>query len=821
MSIVGRYNPKLLFFPEKLLLKMNTIREEALTIVEAPLGYGKTTAVHHFMQESDISYIWVDVERKDNYHFFEMLCSAIKVADENVADELKAAGYPFDESSCDNAVNILKNVNCNDGIVLVFDNFQNVTDELITKMLVDTANIYNSKIHIVFITQSINTTTLSDLIYNQMDANYISKKEFEFSVDEIIEYYRKCGIKLNENEAVYLQKYTDGWISAIYLQLLYYIEKKSFEPDIGINYLIGEMFWDRLSVQCQDLLIRLGLFEQFTMRQAIMMSEDKLSEKEIKEMLSSIQLIHYDKTSRKYKIHGLLRFFLEEERENLEVIFQNDIYSQTGRWYAGNQEYEKAIHAFYRAGNYKAIYGMGFKISDLEGFINNDNKQMFINIIQDVDSEYKERFIDCQIVMCLVLYIYHEKDFFEQECKIVKEYLDKNTFMSPRKKERLNGEMNLLFALKEFNDLGKMKKYLEKASEYIKSPDENISSGFTWTFKTPSVLFNLLREDISSKKLLEEFEQTIPLYYKITGGKSKGAEALMRGEILLNQMDLDGAEVLCHKALYMSETREQIEIYAGALFLLARISIYKNDLDNLKYIAKTIRKKISETDNNDISITMDLAMSYLYILLGRYDKISPWLKYSNEIEKKCVIYNLIYANVLYGRYLIENNEYKVFAGISGTMLNAAGIYKNSLSKIYTYIYIAVGNYKYKNDMEKSVKFIKEAFALAKKDDIILPFVENYHLLEEIFNNNMFVKDEFANKIKNYSEIYELRNISMNDRGNGLTKREKEIAHLAAERFTNKEIALKLHISENTVKSNLKTVYSKLGISNRSELNGKV
>ena len=51
----------------------------------------------------------------------------------------------------------------------------------------------------------------------------------------------------------------------------------------------------------------------------------------------------------------------------------------------------------------------------------------------------------------------------------------------------------------------------------------------------------------------------------------------------------------------------------------------------------------------------------------------------------------------------------------------------------------------------------------------------------------------------------------------LTVRESEIAELASGKLTNKEIAAQLHISENTVKTTLKRVYQKLGISGRDEL----
>ena len=53
--------------------------------------------------------------------------------------------------------------------------------------------------------------------------------------------------------------------------------------------------------------------------------------------------------------------------------------------------------------------------------------------------------------------------------------------------------------------------------------------------------------------------------------------------------------------------------------------------------------------------------------------------------------------------------------------------------------------------------------------------------------------------------------------NQLTVRESEIAELASRKMTNKEIASQLNISENTVKTTLKRVFQKLGVSGRGEL----
>ena len=59
---------------------------------------------------------------------------------------------------------------------------------------------------------------------------------------------------------------------------------------------------------------------------------------------------------------------------------------------------------------------------------------------------------------------------------------------------------------------------------------------------------------------------------------------------------------------------------------------------------------------------------------------------------------------------------------------------------------------------------------------------------------------------------------INAKGEGLlTAREDQVMNLVAEGLGNREIALQLGITENTVKKSLLRIYDKLGVSNRVEL----
>jgi DNA-binding CsgD family transcriptional regulator len=51
----------------------------------------------------------------------------------------------------------------------------------------------------------------------------------------------------------------------------------------------------------------------------------------------------------------------------------------------------------------------------------------------------------------------------------------------------------------------------------------------------------------------------------------------------------------------------------------------------------------------------------------------------------------------------------------------------------------------------------------------------------------------------------------------LTAKERELIHLTLDGMTNKEIAVQMGITENTVKTHLKHIYAKTGILNKNQL----
>ena len=105
----------------------------------------------------------------------------------------------------------------------------------------------------------------------------------------------------------------------------------------------------------------------------------------------------------------------------------------------------------------------------------------------------------------------------------------------------------------------------------------------------------------------------------------------------------------------------------------------------------------------------------------------------------------------------------------------------------------------------------QALEDAAQDGFILPLAENYHYLrpmlaqlpqEGLLPQAIALGEEMENRLRRAAEPAALA---------ALTPREKELAALIAQRFSNREIAQKLYLSEGSVKQYTSQLYAKLGL----------
>ena len=95
-----------------------------------------------------------------------------------------------------------------ENFILVLDNFQFITNPYMISSLLRFLEVAGEQIRLVILTQNVKYEPILDMIANNR-INYIGKNDLEFTKEEIRMYFRECGIRLENDEVDYLEKYTE------------------------------------------------------------------------------------------------------------------------------------------------------------------------------------------------------------------------------------------------------------------------------------------------------------------------------------------------------------------------------------------------------------------------------------------------------------------------------------------------------------------------------------------------------------------------------------------------------------------------------------
>lgn len=806
---------KTVHFTDKLKKKINTISKYPVIIIDAPTGYGKTTVIREFAEKSSSRFMWINVASSSKELFWADFCDNIMDLDKDLGDKLFKVGLPKNESDIFQIRSLVKKTNCAEPTYVIVDNFHKIADNNFNLLIHILADIVNSDLHFVFITQGVN-----DEEYNSDNFLYIGKEDLAYTVDDVLELFHMHNLSISPDDATRLCEYSEGWIGAIYLQMINYADNGNFDEVDRIEELVEKTVWNKLKNAEKTALLSLSVLDFFTLKEATIIFDNEMSTDEMEQFLNGMFFVRFERNDRRYYIHHIFLQYLRNEFEKLAETEKNEILIRIASIYSLRGNFIDAYKKYLEIEDWEGIYSTRPTFSNIYPYLNADNKNFFIALAANCPKEIREKYPYFSIIMCLVLFVYNEKQRLTNNIMNIVYSIEDNDSIPEDEKNRLFEMVYFVRGYTSFNDIAVMNKFFDKALEYGDSSVIDLTLDVIYTFGCPSVFHIFHREDEDAIDETVLIEKMLLQYYKLSEGHGKGSGALFKAELLYNTGDFDGAETLCHKALYMADSREQKCIALGALLLLSRLCIHDGDYEALMESIETFRKKAPEPRFADM---IDLCEGYIYSLVGNPEHIATWLTDYNSIEKRLNLVTISYANIIYGKYLYAKGEYQKLLGISSQFLGVASLYQSAMAQIYTYIYISMCNFALNNN-EKAIRMNTEAIRIAFKDNIIMPFVENFDYYEEVFEeiNYSYEFRAFIKKIKSVHKKYvvgskALRKNAHNKENFGLTQRELDVAKLAAKRLSNKEIAEQLFIAESTVKSNMKIVFSKLGINSRTEL----
>ena len=209
-----------IYISERLQERLRPISRCALTTVVAPMGYGKTTAVNWYLAErakaEDAAIVRISVYSDHLAIFWKSVQDAFEHAGIPL---LRGYACPDDAAGASLLADDLCHGLAGRGSVYIFiDDFHLITDGRITEFLCTLVNRLPENVHLIVASRD--RFLPGDAVMRLGSRVYpIGAKHLRLNHTELSIYAHRCGTDLTDAQVETLLHASEGWFSAVYLNL--------------------------------------------------------------------------------------------------------------------------------------------------------------------------------------------------------------------------------------------------------------------------------------------------------------------------------------------------------------------------------------------------------------------------------------------------------------------------------------------------------------------------------------------------------------------------------------------------------------------------
>ena len=792
-----------------------------LTVVEAPMGYGKTTAVKEYLKTLDARVLWLTQLEDSAISFWNGFSRLFRELDPRAAGRLAGIGVPNNSVFREEAVRIIEEIEFPAKTVIVLDDYHLLLSKDIDGFIELVVKSEFPNLHIVVLSRSVFAENTTELVLKGY-CSVIAKSCFELSGDEIIEYCRLCGVELKTEDAAFLASYTEGWISAVYLCILGFLQDGRIERQASLHELIERSVYRHCSEEMQEFLANICIFDSFSLEQAEYVWPKGNAEALLKQLVSVNAFIKYDYGTRTYYLHNILTSYLRQIFARLALPKRQAVWKAAGKWHENNGDCMRAIDYYYQAADFDSL--LSALEADKGNGVTNEHKEKLIRYFSECPAAIKENHPWASLIYAINLFAFYEMERFAKECEEIGTYIENSPGLDDKTRAKLAGELEVLCAFAKYNNIAGMMEHHQRACALLDGPAEFIDRNGSWTFGSPSVLYMFYRSSGQLEQEVQEMLAAMPYYTQLTAGHGSGAEYVMQAERYYYIGDFVNAEILAHKALYIAQSRGQVAIELCALFLQMRLAVVKGEPT---FVLDTLRQKKEEIREQGLYLyihTWDMCEGYFYSYINQANSLPDWLV-KGDLQD-CAIYfpSTAFVNIIRARTLLISGQYLKLIGLAEEFNAIASVFPNLLGQIYTYICEAAAKNKL-GWQEEARETLRKALDIAMPDQMIMPFAENGDYIADLLTSLEMrgAYREFIGRIRAVVPLLtknrQLLAVKMGTTGKNqvLTEREQAIAELVATGLSNRVIGETLYIAEVTVKKTLQNIFAKLGVNSRTAM----
>ena len=795
---------------DKVNTELQNILNFPLTIVTAPMGYGKTTAVKSYLLTNKIRHIWITLNEasKNTGYFWFVLTNKISAIDSDLGRVLYGLGFPQDNIQMEILIETRISHFMDKDIVLVFDDYQFAETDKLNNLLVSITKLEIPNLHIVVISRHLLKIDLTELVVKKL-IYQIDDKILRFSNSDVKLYFDGFSMPIQKNKISSIQNIAGGWVAALYLIYMGLKEGIPLENITEIQALIKCALYEPYDDDTKKALCTLSLLDNFTIDLALYITGIESINNIIYKLYKENSFISLDVKTKTYTIHNVYRNFLVNESVKMNLDTK-EINRNAGFWHIEQGDITHAFIYFYKAEDYQLI------LTELEKpslYIKSSDRNMLFNFFEKIPSSENEKHPIAYLKLLMLQVISGDK---KRGCTLLTQFennLKLDIFNDEMKKEVV-AAIHLIKVFLSFNNIELMINHTEEALNLLDGGVSVISSyQVLFSFGSPHLSYIYYKEIGTYKKISEmPYEK----YAKVSGGAGLGSEALCKAEYSLETGDFDSVELYAFKAIYQAREKAQTSMVVCATFTLARLYICLNRYSDAIALLNELHEEVISNVESILMNTYDLCLGYIYVCTGEYEKIPKWIRDGDMTINSLMMQGAVFSYVVYGKVLILLKNWAKAEALCETFNSYFSIFNNQLGFLHNNIHLAIAAFN-RGCEEKAKAYLNKALIIGQADNIIMPFIENGNKLIPLlkkFKAEDGIDIKFINAITgscaNYSKVPSNKSFL----NIPLSSRETEVLKLISKGMSRNEIAEEMFISPGTVRTHIQNIYKKLEVNNK-------
>ncbi|MEM5767796.1 MAG: LuxR C-terminal-related transcriptional regulator, partial [Bacillota bacterium] len=643
----------------------------------------------------------------------------------------------------------------------------------------------------------------------------LPRQLLKFTEDELKCYCRMMLEHISETDLNQVWRHTDGWISFAYILLLGLENGIPVGINTTMESMIERALFARYDSAMQDFLLRLSVMEEFTAEQAAFVAQLQDAPQRLKLLSRENAFVFFEEKTGYYKIHQVLLGYLRRKRPFSDEEL-NALCGRLGDWLLSRQEFLLAYRYLNQAGRVEDILS---HLNDPKNIRNewldfDGADEMFDRAPRALLFQYPFAYL-LQIFYSVLLGKENANLSWGERLDELERHYTEKEGLDQTYRNRVLGEILIVRKFTMFNDVAAMSASDEEITRLLNGQSSYITlQSNEFTFTSPHYLYLYFRDRGGFRELAELLSQDVG-YAKFSGGCGTGSDALAPAEYALETGDLELVAAHCRRAIAKAEGMSQTGIIICAKFSLIRLRLAEGRTAEALNLLVQMEHEVEMLNNSVYNTTVDLCKGYVFACLGQPERIPSWLQVGELRAADFFSRGIAFNCIVHGKTLLALGKYEELESHIEQFEEAFSVFSNQLGFIHNRIFeAAVRCHLY--GLEKGVAALEAALAEAQPDNLVLPFAENASqimgMVKLIAQKNP--GNAFYSRILSLCRKYESGLSGTSYPTATLSQREIDILSLAAIGLSRKEMAARLCISEETVKTHFKNVYQKLGVNSK-------